>query len=182
MDVPRHDLLAGPGFAGDEHRGVRTRDLLGTADGGQHRRVPGDQSVALAGRRLQHGRDQLGIGWQGQEILRAVANRSHGRVWIVLGATGHHRYGDPLAQQALHQLGDRHAELAQHEVEVPVAAQLGQPAADVVRLIELRAPGGRDLRRLTQLAAERTDDQDAHAIDPCGWSGIGRMIRSPART
>ena len=60
----RQHFLAGAAFAGDEHGGVRARDLLGELDDLRHGVVAVDHLARVVGDGGEHGRDQIGIGRQ----------------------------------------------------------------------------------------------------------------------
>ena len=94
-------------FAGDQHRGVRARDLLGAAHRGGHGRVAHDQRVGLAARRPP--------GWRRSGRGRAAAagtrarrrgSRAPRRPASALTAAGHHRHGDALRRQRRDQRAD----------------------------------------------------------------------------
>ena len=132
--------------------------------------------MAFARCRFQHRRDQLRIGWQGKEILRAVPYRANGSVRVVFQAAGDHRQGDPFADQSLDQGGDRQAKLAQDQVATSIATQPGEACGNVVGLIELGSARGCDLCRLAELAAHGADDQDAHGQKPRSDLMISVMV------
>ncbi len=71
VDVAREHLLAGAGLAGDQHRGVARRDLLGELDHVRHRLVAIDQLAGVVGDGREHRRDQLRIGRQRDVFLGA---------------------------------------------------------------------------------------------------------------
>ncbi len=159
MDVPRQDLLAGAGFAGDQHGGLGGGDLLGPLDRGEHRRVAGDQRMAFAAGGLQDGGDQIRIGRQRQEFARAVANGAHGGGGVRVRTAGDHRYRHALRGQRAHQCCDIVVNLAEHQIHLRIGTQPHQRGVQRVRLIQLGAARHGDPGRLTQIAGQRTDNQ-----------------------
>ena len=162
MQVPRQHLLAGAGFAGDQHRGLGPRDLLRPAHAGAHRRVAHDQGVGFARRRLENRRDQIRVRRQREEFLRAGADRAHRRLRVGGAAAGDHRQADPLAPERADEAADIVADLDQGEIDARGAAQPFDSGLGIVGLVEPRPARDRDPRRLAEIAGERADDQHAH--------------------
>lgn len=163
MQVAGEDFLAGARLAADQHGGLGLRDLFGAADGCGHDGIAHHQSVAFAGGGFEDGGDQVGVGWQRQEFARAVADRPHRRCRIVRRAARHHRHGDMLCRQCAHHAADVVRDVAQHEVDARIGAQVGQCSVGIIRLIELGPPRDGNPRGLPEFARQRADDQDAHS-------------------
>ena len=151
-----------PGFAADQHRGVGARHLLGATDGAS---ITWSRTISawdFAGRGLQDRGDQIRIGRQRQEFARAGLDGADGGLGVVAGAAGDDRHGHALGRQSGDDGADVVGDVAQHEIDVRIGSQPDQCAVGIVRLIELRAAADGDPGRLTQVAGERTDDQDFH--------------------
>ena len=96
VDVARQHLLAGAGFAGDQHRGVGGGDLLRELHHLRHRLVAPDEFAGVVGDGGEHGRDQLGIGRQRDVFLGAGVDRGDRGAGVVLDAAGDDRHMDVL--------------------------------------------------------------------------------------
>ncbi len=89
VDVTRQHLLAGAGFAGDQHRGVGGGDLRRELDHLRGGVVAVDQVAGIVGDGGEHRRDQLRIGRQRDVFLRAGMDRLDRGARIVLDTAGH---------------------------------------------------------------------------------------------
>ena len=162
VQMARQDLLAGAGFAADQHRRFGLRHLLGAPDGGGHSRIAHDQRVGFAGGGLQDGRDQVGVGRQRQEFARAGADRAQRGFGVALVPQATTGTAMRSAASARTTAPTSWRQIAQHEIHARIGAQVGQRGLGVVRLVELRAAGDGEASGLAELAGQRADDQDAH--------------------
>ena len=137
MDMARQHLLAGAGFADDQHRGLGRRDLFGAADGCLHGRVAHDQRVGFAGGRLQDGGDQVGIGRQRQELARAGADGAGGRLCVVAGAAGDNRHRDAFGSERAHHPPTSCARSHSTRSMRASARRRASAGIGVIRLVEL---------------------------------------------
>ena len=74
VDVAGHQLLAGAVLPGDQDGSVAGRYLVGHPQHRTHGGIAADDGMAFLHDRLQHGGDQLGIGWQRDVFLGAGAD------------------------------------------------------------------------------------------------------------
>ena len=126
VDVARQHLLAGAGFAGDQHGGVGGRDLLGELDHLRHRLVAVDQLARVVGDRRQHRRDQLRIGRQRDVFLGAGVDRGDRGARVVGDAAGDDRHMDVLGLQADDERADVDCDVDHEQVGAAAGAQHAQ--------------------------------------------------------
>ncbi len=174
VNVPGQNLFAGTGLAADQHGGIGPRDLLGAFDGGVHDFVTHDHGVGFAGRGLEDGGDQIGIGRQREEFARTGVNGADGGVGVVAGAAGDDRHRHAFGGERGDDGADVVRDVAQHQIDVRVGAQADQCAVGIIRLIEPGAAADGDPGRLAQVTGEGADDQDFH-----GRGSGGAWPRTP---
>ena len=130
----------------------------------EHGGIARDQRMRLAGRRFEDRGDQVGVGRQGQEFARALADGAHRGVGVVVDAAGDDGRGDALGRHGAHEPADIVRDFAEHHIDARIGAQSLEPGRHVVGLVELGAAGDGDAAGLAELAREGSDDQDAHGF------------------
>ena len=167
VDVARQHLLAGAGFAGDQHRGVGGGDLLRELDHLRHRLVAIDQFAGVVGDGGEHGRDQLRIGRQRDVFLGAGVDRGDRGAGVVLDAAGDDRHVDVLELE----LGRPGRAMSIATSTISRSAPRPERSTASAWSIDLGVGDGgavvhRDLGRGGELALERADDQKSHGFAP----------------
>ena len=139
VDVTRDHLLAGAGLAGDQHRGVARRDLLGELDHVRHRLVAIDQLAGVVGDGGEHRRDQLGIGRQRDVFLGAGVDGGDRRARVVAHAAGDDRHRDALGVETAHQVADVERDIDHQQVGAAAGAQHVERLLDRLGVGDARA-------------------------------------------
>jgi hypothetical protein len=164
VHVTRQDFLAGAGIAGDQHRRLARRHLLGELDHARHGVVAVDQFARIVGDRGQHRRDQLRIGRQRDVLLGAGMNRGDRGARVGRGAASHDRHMNVLGFEPAHQFANGDGDVHHQQIGAAAGAQHGQPLRDVGGVSDGRALLHGELGRGGELAAERADDEEPHGL------------------
>jgi hypothetical protein len=162
MHIFGDDFLAGAAFPGDENGGFRAGHLLGHLDDALHGRVAIEEIRGLARHCGDDGRNELGIGRQGDIFLGAGADGVDGGSGIGLDAAGHDRNGDALGFEPGDQPGNVHHHVDQQQVGALAAAQRRQGNLDGRRVGHLGAAVHGHLGSGGELALKGPDDEQAH--------------------
>ena len=158
VDETREHLLAGAGLAGDQHRSVARRNLLGKLHDMRHRVVAIDEVAMVVGDCGQDSRDQLGVRRQRDVFFRARVNGGHGGARVGRGAACDHRHGDVLGLEPRNQVADIDRDLDHQQVGTAARAQDAQRDLGIVRVGDGRALVHRELGGKRELAAQRSDN------------------------
>ena len=116
----------------------------------------------IVGDRREHGRDQLRIGRQRDVFFRARMDRGDRRARVGRHAARDHRHGDVLGLEPRDQIADVDRDLDHQQVGAAAGAQHAQRHLGVVRVGDARALVHGELGGERELAAQRSDDQEAH--------------------
>jgi hypothetical protein len=162
MHEARQHLLAGAGFAGDQHGGIARRDLLREANHLRHRLVAIDEVAMVVRDRRQHRRDQLRIGRQRDVFFRARMDRRDRRARVGRGPAGDHRYRDVLGFQPRDQVADVDRDFDHQQIGAAPGAQHAQRHLGVFGMRNGRALFHGEFGGKRELPAQRADDQEAH--------------------
>ena len=162
MYIARQHLLSGARLAGDQHRGVRRRDLLGELDHMRHGLVAIDQLARVVAHRGEHRCDQLRVGRQRDILLGAGMDGGDGGAGVVAGPAGDDRHGDALGFEAEHEIADVERDIDHQQVGAAAGAQHRERLLDRFGMGDAGALLHRELGRGGELTLERSDDQEAH--------------------
>ena len=164
MDVTGEDFLAGAALAGDQDRGVGGGHLIGELDDAGHQLVAHHEVAAFLRHRGEHGGDQVGVGRQGDVFLGAGADGADRGAGVVGDAAGDHGDVDQFDLELLDQIADVEADVDHQEIGALAGAQRLQGDVDRVGVADGGAAIHGDARGDRELAAERSDDEEPHAV------------------
>ena len=162
MDVARHHLLAGAGFAGDHDGGVGAGDLLRQFDHLGHGFVAVDQVAGIVGDGGEYRGDQFRIGRQRDIFLGAGVDRGDRGAGIVGDAAGDDRHVNVLGLEPHHQIADVERDVDQQQVGALAAAQHPHRLFVVLRMRNGSAVVHCDLGGGRKLALQCANDEKPH--------------------
>jgi hypothetical protein len=177
VNEARHHLLTHTALAGDEDGGVGRCHALGKLDHLQHRRVARDHRALVVGDGSQYGGDQVGFGREGNEFLRARADRAGGRFGAHIHAARHDRDGDALQLVSLDQGADIQTDIDHEQIGPTAGPQITCSLFDRVHVSDLGSAVHGDLGGGGQLSTEAADDQYAHRLVSLHLLGGGVSCR-----
>ena len=160
VDMSRQHLLAGPTFAGDEQRGIGACERGRAFHQLDHGRVAVDRRIGRGTRGLEHGGDQVGLGRQGQEILRAGADGAHRGLRIGRATAGDQRAMNALGCHGLEQPGNVEQHVAQDQVRT-FGTQPREAGGHTLCAAQAGAARDRDARGLAEFRLQRPDDEQS---------------------
>ena len=176
MQSAGNEFLAGAAFAGDQHRRIGRRHLLRDPQHPRHRRVVGDDGVAVFGDGLKDRGDQLRIRRQRNVFLCPGVDRADRGARIVADAAGHDRNVDPLGGQGGAEVGDRQFDVDHDQVGAAAAAQGVQRGIDGIGMGDRCSAFDRDLTGRSDMAIQGS------VPFPGRCSAAARIRRYRART
>jgi hypothetical protein len=174
VQIARENLLAGAGFARDQHGGITGCDLLRQLDDARHGIVAVDQLTPVVGDRGEHRGDQFCVGRQWNVFLGAGMDGGDRGARIGGGTAGDDRRMDVLGLKPGDKIADVERDVDHQQVGAAAGAQHRQRLGDVGGVGDHRALVHCDLGRDGELAVQRSDDQEPHDLVP-----FSRLTRVP---
>ena len=175
MHIARQHLLAGAGFAGDQHRSVAGRDLQRELDDARHGVVAKNEFARVVGDGGQHRGDQFRVRRQRDVLFGAGLNGDDRGAGVGRGAAGDDRRVNVLGLQPGYQLADRQGDIDHQPVGAAPGAQHRQRLSDIGGVRHRRALVHRQLGRGGELAVESANDQEPHLFVPSSFAGRWRF-------
>src|SRR5262249_9704731 len=166
-------FLPGSAFTGDEHRGVRTGNLLGELDHFRHGVVAVDHLARIVGDGGKHGSNQIRIGRQRDVFFGAGMYGIHCRARIVGDAARDDRHVDMFGIKTPVEVAYVEADVHHQKVGAASGAQNCEclivtfGVGDASALFHCKFGCG------AELAAERADNEKSHGLAPCHSSSGG---------
>ena len=160
MHMAREYFLARTTFPGDQHGSIGTRNLRGPIQQHHHGRVFDHGLVSLTRHGLQHGSDEFGIGWKGQEFLGAGTYGAHSRIGIIGPPAGNDGAGDTFFRKAGNQPCDIMGDVAKYQIST-FGTQSRKAGGGTFGNGKARTARHGNTRGLAEFCFQRTNDQDA---------------------